>query len=559
MIVRNESALIEGAIASVRMVADEIIVVDTGSTDDTAARAAAAGATVVPWAWQDDFAAARNVSLDHCTGDWILVLDADERLTEASVTALLARLASPTAAPTACRVLIRNQTGEAPHQGFQHLMTRLMTRHPHLRFVGRIHEHLDGTGDAAVPIARETLPAIVIDHLGYLPDIVQTRGKSARNRALLDRCIAADPEDATAHHHLGMVHWSDGRNDEALAAFGRAIQLSAIRPMDPAHLIVSLLHYAACLYRLGRHREALAAARASESRCAGEPAFWFQLGLIQQALVNHPEAITAFRRVLEMPDGQGVLADFGVRAWESWIAISQSQAALGDHPAGLESQWRALRMEIPQPDLHGHLWAHALLQGDTDLAGEARRLWEARTDPAYRARVVDTVVAQLLAHGDVAGAETALRLAIAEDAGDPQTWNKLGLLALSRQQIAEAQGHFLQAVRLQPAHLSANLNLVRTAWWFNEPGMAGDRLNQAVASLIAMLDGPPAGHAAGAVRDFIDLHTYFQRWDQANPGVRSDGVAAFLAAFAVAWQQITPERLAPYSETIPPPTQGLGA
>ncbi len=90
MIVRNESAGLPGTLAAARPWVDEIVVVDTGSTDGTREVARSHGARVVEWAWRDDFAAARNESLRHATGDWILVLDADEVLTEASGPALRA-------------------------------------------------------------------------------------------------------------------------------------------------------------------------------------------------------------------------------------------------------------------------------------------------------------------------------------------------------------------------------------------------------------------------------------------------------------------------------------
>ncbi len=83
MIVKDEAKNLPRALASVKDLADEIIVLDTGSGDDTPMIAAAAGAKVNFLMWGDDFAIARNASLDQATQDWILVLDADETLTGA--------------------------------------------------------------------------------------------------------------------------------------------------------------------------------------------------------------------------------------------------------------------------------------------------------------------------------------------------------------------------------------------------------------------------------------------------------------------------------------------
>ena len=80
LIVRNCAPHLAATIASVRAIADEIVVLDTGSTDDTLVIAAQGGVNIHRRAWDDDFAAARNACLDKATGDWILWLDAGETL-----------------------------------------------------------------------------------------------------------------------------------------------------------------------------------------------------------------------------------------------------------------------------------------------------------------------------------------------------------------------------------------------------------------------------------------------------------------------------------------------
>lgn len=80
MIVKNEERLLSRCLASVRALVDEIVVVDTGSSDRTVEIAESFGAQVYHTAWENDFSKARNLSLKHATKDWILVLDADEEL-----------------------------------------------------------------------------------------------------------------------------------------------------------------------------------------------------------------------------------------------------------------------------------------------------------------------------------------------------------------------------------------------------------------------------------------------------------------------------------------------
>lgn len=85
MIVRNERTNLEACIGPIRELLDEIVVVDTGSTDETVSIATKLGAHVHPFPWCDSFAAARNAALDHATADWVFILDADERIMPSQV------------------------------------------------------------------------------------------------------------------------------------------------------------------------------------------------------------------------------------------------------------------------------------------------------------------------------------------------------------------------------------------------------------------------------------------------------------------------------------------
>lgn len=88
MIVRNEEQNLSECLDSVKNVVDEIIVIDTGSTDETVGIAESYGAQVEHFPWCDDFSKARNESIKYASGDWILWLDADERLLPESIPVL---------------------------------------------------------------------------------------------------------------------------------------------------------------------------------------------------------------------------------------------------------------------------------------------------------------------------------------------------------------------------------------------------------------------------------------------------------------------------------------
>jgi glycosyltransferase involved in cell wall biosynthesis len=197
LIVRDESAFLADCLRSVQPVVDEIVVVDTGSVDDTPEIALAHGAVLSHRPWSGDFAAARNAALDAATGEWILYIDADERLEPArrgEVEALLGRRDA-----VAYRLLLRPSPRATPYREY-----RLWRNDPRIRFDGVIHEKVVPAIHAvADEDGREILPCdLELVHHGYEGD--QTR-KHHRNLPLLRRQREIEPENLFVWHHLARV------------------------------------------------------------------------------------------------------------------------------------------------------------------------------------------------------------------------------------------------------------------------------------------------------------------------------------------------------------------
>ncbi len=175
MIVRNEARCLQRCLDSVRDVVDAMVVLDTGSTDDTIAIARAAGAQVHRMPWPDDFAQARNAALSHSDADWNLVLDADEWLAD-GFDALLALKGQP---PTFVgRLSVYSLTADPSAPQGQAVapswIPRVLPRG--VRYQGRIHEQPVFNGP------RTDLP-VQVGHDGYLPE--HMAGKGLRNQQLL--------------------------------------------------------------------------------------------------------------------------------------------------------------------------------------------------------------------------------------------------------------------------------------------------------------------------------------------------------------------------------------
>jgi glycosyltransferase involved in cell wall biosynthesis len=201
MIVKNEERFLEQCLRSAQDAVDEIIVVDTGSTDRTVAIAKSFGATIVETQWRNDFAWARNQAIELATKRWILVLDADEELMARS-NAALAQIRTAPAFRTALWTRLYNKSDDYQGTGaMSHALIRVFPNNPDIRYKGLIHE-FPTIGDDPNGLKAVTSPIGII-HYGYVKEIVNSRDKGARNLAIVRASTERDPQDAYNWFNLG--------------------------------------------------------------------------------------------------------------------------------------------------------------------------------------------------------------------------------------------------------------------------------------------------------------------------------------------------------------------
>lgn len=197
MIVRNAEAGLERCLLSALPFVDEIVIVDTGSQDRTIEIARKYAHILHQMPWPDDFSAARNVSLDLATGDWVLVLDGDEALHPP--TAALLRPALEESQLIAYQLVHRHLLSlpaDNPSAYRDVYALRLFRRHPELRFEWPIHEQISVAARTVAlrdGLSVGRLPVVIL-HYGHLPGVNPHR--NARNIRLMERYLADHPDDA---------------------------------------------------------------------------------------------------------------------------------------------------------------------------------------------------------------------------------------------------------------------------------------------------------------------------------------------------------------------------
>lgn len=220
MIVKDEEKNLPRALKSARPWVDEIIVVDTGSTDRTVQIAEEFGAKIYHHPWEFDFAKHRNQSISYATGDWVLILDADEELDQETAP-LLAGL---TANPNVCAYEFKVENVFSTGQSSTFYSPRFCRNLPGLGYRRRVHNQINIPG----AVGR---CSVLLRHFGYGGDSVDMERKKKRLSQMLERWVGEEPENWEAHYHLAR-HLSADKDSlgRAARAAGTALELAAACP-----------------------------------------------------------------------------------------------------------------------------------------------------------------------------------------------------------------------------------------------------------------------------------------------------------------------------------------
>ena len=212
-IVKNEEKTLARSLASIQSDVDEIVVVDTGSVDATKAAAQSFGATVVDFAWQDDFAAARNQALELAKGDWVLFLDADEYVS-ASTRGKLRQIIESQPEKNVLLLTMRNIDSETGEELLTFSAPRLFRHKKSFRYAGRIHEQLLDAGQPIQQVAWIPGSELCLLHTGYSAQLAPV--KAGRNLALLQRELRETDQPERWYMYLAETYDVLGEREKAM-------------------------------------------------------------------------------------------------------------------------------------------------------------------------------------------------------------------------------------------------------------------------------------------------------------------------------------------------------
>ena len=336
MIVRDEAERIEACLRSVQGFVDEMVVVDTGSSDATVAIAEGLGATVHRIDWPGDFAPARNQALQWVSGDWVLVLDADERLRPEAREPLRRLMTEP---DLLLINLLRQELGalQSPYSN----VSRLFRRHPAIRWSRAYHSLVDDS--VAELLQREphwqiadcSEPALL--HDGYRPELLAAGDKARRLRQAMEAELEQRPNDPYACAKLGSLEVAEGQRERGIALLRRGLEhcpaaahperyelllhlalaeterdaataiglyrQALVSPLSPRLTLAARLNLAALLLQQGQLEDAEQLCRQATTVAPEIGLGWYNLGLIRRRRGDIGGALEAYRQAASLsPD-----------------------------------------------------------------------------------------------------------------------------------------------------------------------------------------------------------------------------------------------------------------
>ncbi|MEM6403339.1 MAG: tetratricopeptide repeat protein [Cyanobacteria bacterium P01_D01_bin.116] len=254
MIVKDEESTLSKCLSSAKKFVNEIVVLDTGSSDKTVKIAEGYGAKVHHFEWCNDFSAARNEALKYVTGDWILVLDADEILAPEIIPQLREAIQRE---EYLLINLVRDEIGAA--QSPYSMVSRLFRNHPQIKFSHPYHALIDDSVSEIISKEQQWqigyIQGIAILHSGYQQSAITKKNKLVKAQAGMEEFLANNPDDAYVCSKLGALYMDLEKVPQGIQLLSKGVTLAG----ENYDILYELYYHLGIAYsRLKNHQQAIA-------------------------------------------------------------------------------------------------------------------------------------------------------------------------------------------------------------------------------------------------------------------------------------------------------------
>lgn len=340
MIVKNEEENIVRCLKSVQDYVDEIIILDTGSTDWTPLLAKELGATVYFAKWENDFSKARNQSIKPARGRWILYLDADEEIS--AETGKKLRLLAESADADGFYFSIINYTSKDKNAQKQiGVNLRMFKNNANYKFEGSLHEQIKPSILKENSNAKIIHSGLSILHYGYCSDNANRKQKTKRNIDILQRVVKNNPKDHFSHYNLAVSYYVTGQLEKAKYHY---LLAKKHLPKSADYLPVFYRNFAVCFYDLGEYENALKLLTEGLALFPDYPDLYYLQGQIFAALNLFEQAKNSFLSCLKFKKiNPNYVFTAGVESFLSCEQLADIYFILGDWAQALDYQLMAVK------------------------------------------------------------------------------------------------------------------------------------------------------------------------------------------------------------------------
>lgn len=384
VITKDEEKNIARCIKSVCSIVDEIVVVDTGSSDNTIKRAEELNAEVYRYEWNNSFSNARNFAIGKMKSEWLLLLDADEALDENARDKLIAFV--NTTKLDGAHFRVRNYTGSyCPDNYNLHSALRLLRNNGRYQFRGSIHEQICCDDHDQLYDRFETLD-IIVHHYGYLDDVVLEKQKRKRNLPILEKELELNPGDAFTLFNLGNEYLSSNDYVKALDYYNEAkAHLEGVNRAFVPHLYFRMINCYECQRKYQMALDLIAEGLKIYPECTD---YEHIRANIQLKSKRYTLAIASLEKCLKMGNAPASLEFIsGCGTYRSAFLLGEIYSQLEDYTKALEYYSMTLKLK---PEMYIALYraGKALNKLYADKDAVVSTLFSYFADPVYPPNVI---------------------------------------------------------------------------------------------------------------------------------------------------------------------------